>query len=60
MPDCEICGAQRVKTYKCKECGVNFCVRCGKSHKNLCNKCLSKDVKSSPLSIITGLFGGKK
>ncbi|MBD3206735.1 hypothetical protein GF319_10400 [Candidatus Bathyarchaeota archaeon] len=62
MPSCEFCDADRVKTYECKECGKEFCVSCGKSHKKLCNKCLeSKGTKGgSPLSVITGLFRMKK
>ena len=60
VPDCEVCGTQRVKTYKCKQCGVNFCMSCGKSHRKLCNECLSKGIKSSPLGRIAGILGGKK
>ncbi|MBN2336617.1 hypothetical protein JXL21_13745 [Candidatus Bathyarchaeota archaeon] len=56
MPDCEICGAQQVKTYECKECGKQFCVRCGKSHKKICNNCLSDKGKGSGSG--KGLLGG--
>lgn len=66
MPDCEVCGRIRVKTYTCKECEKNFCSKCGKTHKNLCNDCLAAKKSSnsgSPFSKLAGLipkFGVKK
>jgi hypothetical protein len=62
MPSCDFCGTDRVKTYECKECDKEFCVSCGKSHKNICNNCFeSKRGKgSTPLNIISGLFRKKK
>lgn len=62
MPSCEFCGTDRVKTYECKECGKEFCVSFGKSHKKICNSCLEskREKGSSLLNIISGLFRMKK
>ena len=61
MPECEICEKTQVKTYQCKECGKNFCVSCGKSHKKICKTCSEKNSNSragSPLNLISGIITG--
>jgi len=39
MPECEICGEEVAKVYKCKQCGVLFCANCGSSSQGLCIDC---------------------
>jgi hypothetical protein len=43
MPECEICGEEVEKVYRCKVCGVNFCEFCGSIEKMLCSDCMDEE-----------------
>ena len=39
MPTCEVCKKKFKVVYKCKECGIQFCTKCGKKERELCVDC---------------------
>jgi len=39
MPECQICGEEADKVYKCKVCGILFCEGCGYPEEKLCIYC---------------------
>lgn len=43
MPKCEICEKKFKVVYKCKNCGIAFCQKCGKKDKELCIDCAAYD-----------------
>ncbi|MES0326067.1 MAG: hypothetical protein ABUK18_09380 [Candidatus Bathyarchaeia archaeon] len=53
MGKCDICGSEQVKTYTCKTCEKDFCVKCGASHKKTCYTCKPKGSGG----FLKGLFG---
>ena len=40
MPICELCENDVSEIFDCKECGANFCAKCGDNERNLCEDCL--------------------
>ncbi|MGD2200562.1 MAG: hypothetical protein PVJ38_02880 [Candidatus Bathyarchaeota archaeon] len=43
MSECEICGEESEKVYRCKSCDVVFCEYCGSDEDKLCLDCLEDD-----------------
>jgi predicted nucleic acid binding AN1-type Zn finger protein len=43
MPECEVCGEQVDKVYKCKNCGTRFCEDDGSVSEKLCIYCMEED-----------------
>ena len=40
MPECELCGENEAKLYKCKTCGTMFCEYCGVVEDRICLNCM--------------------
>jgi hypothetical protein len=40
MPECELCGENEEKLYKCKTCGTMFCEYCGVVEDRICLNCM--------------------
>jgi len=43
MPECEVCGEQVDKVYKCKNCGTRFCEDDGSVSEKLCIYCMEEE-----------------
>lgn len=42
-PECEICGEEIARLYKCKKCDASFCEDCGSISEGLCIDCLEEN-----------------
>jgi len=40
VPECELCGENEEKLYKCKTCGTMFCEYCGVVEERICLNCM--------------------
>jgi hypothetical protein len=43
MSECELCGENEDKLYRCKKCGTRFCEYCGNSEDRICIDCLEEE-----------------